>query len=68
MPHGGLGSNGEIGMIGIPYGPNIANSPFGGASCCTLFSNNSSPLGRSKNIATILDLLNFLDYLTNESH
>jgi len=66
--HGGLGSIGEIGMIGIPYGPNTTNSPFGGASWCMLLSNNSSPLGRPKNLATILDPLNFPHYLTNESH
>jgi len=28
VAHGGLGSNGEIGMIGIPYGLDIANSPL----------------------------------------
>jgi len=50
MLHGGLGSNGEIGMIGIPYGPNIANSPFGGVSWSWLLpSNNSSPCGRLEN-------------------
>jgi len=47
VPHGGLGSNGKIGMIGISYGPIVANSPLGGASWSwTLPSNNSSPCGR----------------------
>ncbi len=30
--HGDLKSNGNIGMISIPFGPDIASSPFGGAS------------------------------------
>jgi len=32
VPHGGPRSNGKLGMIGISYGPDITNSPFGGAS------------------------------------
>jgi hypothetical protein len=53
-----MGSNGKIGMIGIPFGPNIANSPFGGA--WMLPSNNSSPCGRLENPTNIVDLLDFL--------
>jgi len=68
MPHGGLGSIGEIGMIGIPYSLNTPISPIGGASWCMLLSNNSNPLGRPKNPTTILDSLNFPDYLANEYH
>jgi hypothetical protein len=61
VPHGGLGSNGKIGMIDIPYGLDITNSPFGGASWSwTLPSNNSSLCGRPKNPANIVDLLDFL--------
>ncbi len=56
--HGGMGSNGEIGMIGIPFGFDIANSPFGGA--WMLPSNNSSPCERPRNLANIVDLLDFL--------
>jgi hypothetical protein len=60
VPHGGLGSNGEIGMIGILYGLDIANSPFGGASWSwTLPSNNSSLRGRPENPTNIVDLLDF---------
>jgi hypothetical protein len=62
VPHGGLGSNGKIGMIGIPYGPDTTNSSFGGASWSwTLCSKNFSPSGRLKNLANIVDLLDFLD-------
>jgi len=50
MPHGGLGSNGKIGMIGIPCGFNTTNSPFGGVYWSwTLPSSNSSPCGRLEN-------------------
>jgi len=60
VPHGGLGSNGEIGMTGIPYGLDIANSPFGGAFWSwTLPSNNSSPHGRFENPTNIVGLLDF---------
>jgi hypothetical protein len=60
VPHGGLGSNGETEMIDISYGPNIANSPFGGASWSWMLpSNNSSPDGRLENPTTIVDLLDF---------
>jgi len=63
VPHGGLGSNGEIGMTGIPYGPNIANSPFGGASWSWILpSNNSSPCGKPENLANTVDLLDFPIY------
>ncbi len=58
MYHGGMGSNGKIGMIGIPFGSDIANSPFGGA--WMLPSNNSSPCGRLENPTNIIDLLDFL--------
>jgi hypothetical protein len=48
-------------MIGILYGLNIANSPFGGASWSwTLSSNNSSPCGRLENLTYKFDLLDFL--------
>jgi hypothetical protein len=58
VPHGDLGSNGEIGIIGISYGLNIINSPFGGASWSwMLLSNNSSPCGRLENSPNIVDLL-----------
>jgi hypothetical protein len=47
-------------MIGIPYGLDTTNSPFGRASCSwTLPSNNSSPCGRLENPTNIVDLLNF---------
>jgi hypothetical protein len=63
VPHDGLGSNGEIRMIGIPYGPNTANSPFGSASWSwTLPSNNSSPCGRLENPTNIIDLLDFFTH------
>jgi hypothetical protein len=58
MYHGGVGSNGQIGMIGIPFGFEIANSPFGGA--WMLPSNYSSPCGRLENPANIVYLLDFL--------
>jgi hypothetical protein len=55
-----LGSNKKTRMIGIPYGLDITNSPFEGASWSwTLSSNNSSPCGRLENLANIVDLLNF---------
>ncbi len=53
MYHGGMGSNGEIGLIGIPFGSDIANSPFGGARM--LPSNNSSPCERLKNLVNTTD-------------
>jgi hypothetical protein len=57
----GIGSNGENGMIGIPFNLDIINSPFGGASWLwMLLSNNSSPCGRLKNSPNIVDLLDFL--------
>jgi hypothetical protein len=59
--HDDLRSNGKMKMINIPFNFNIANSPFGGAYwSCMLFSNNSSACGRPKNLANIVDLLNFL--------
>ncbi len=61
VPHGDLGSNGEMGMTNIPFSPNIANSRFGSAFWSwMLFSNNSSPCGRPKNPISIVDLLDFL--------
>jgi hypothetical protein len=44
-------------MIGIPFGFDIANSPFGGA--WMLPSNNSNPCGRLENPTNIVDLLDF---------
>jgi hypothetical protein len=61
-----MGSNGKIGMIRIPFGPNIANSLFGGA--WMLPSNNSSPCGRLENPTSIVDLLHFLASPPNEYH
>jgi hypothetical protein len=56
-------------MIGIPYAPNTTNSSFGGASWSwTLPSNNLSPCGRPKNLANIVDLLDFPSCPPNESH
>jgi len=47
-------------MIGIPYDLDITNSPFKGAWWSwTLPSNNSSSRGRPKNLANIVDLLDF---------
>jgi hypothetical protein len=61
VPHGGLGSNGETRMIGIPCGLDTTNSPFGSAfGSWTLPSNNSSPCGRLENPTNIVDLLDFL--------
>jgi hypothetical protein len=56
--HGDMASNGKIGMVGIPFGPNIANSPFGGA--WMLPSNNSSSCVNLENPTNIVDLLDFL--------
>jgi hypothetical protein len=58
MYHGGMGFDGKIGMISIPFGSNIANSPFEGA--WMLPSNKSNPRGRLKNPANTVDLLDFL--------
>jgi hypothetical protein len=40
-------------LIGIPFGSDIANSPFGGARM--LPSNNSSPCERLKNLVNTTD-------------
>jgi hypothetical protein len=52
-----MGSNGKIGMAGIPFGLDIANSPFGGA--WMLPSNNSSSCVNLENLTNIINLLDF---------
>ncbi len=61
-------SNGEIGMISIPCGFDIANSQVGDASWSwTLPSNDSNPCGSPENPANVVDLL-FFCLSPNEFH
>ncbi len=59
--HGGVGSSGDAWMDGFPLAHNIFSSLSGGISWAWMLpSNKSYPLGSPKNLANIVDFVDFL--------